>query len=212
MSALIKQGAADVTRALSLGAKVEPRAVAEFDPRDAEIGKLRAEIAALTDKLAAADKAKVKAREQGHEAGLAEADDRADERLAEVRDALADAAHRFEGQLAVLDGLAPQLARAALEKLFAPAEHWAAMVEAMIARQLQTLRRSSEVTLRVSPEDFDADRAAALGAGQCRVEIDSDLHSGAARIVCRLDRIDLDVREQWAGLAALLDTMAEDDA
>lgn len=210
MSALIKQGAGNVSRALPLGASASAPVAAEPapDPGDAEISRLKAEIAWLNEKLAGTGKAENAARAEGRLAGLAEAEDRSDERLAEVRQALVDAAQHFQGQLALLDGLAPQLARAALDKLFARSGDWAAMVEAMIARQLQTLRRSAEVMLYVSGEDFDAAQAAALGGGQCRVEIDPDLHSGAARIVSRLDRIDLDVREQWRDLTALLDTMA----
>ena len=52
---------------------------------------------------------------------------------------------------------------------------------------------------------------AALGAGQVPVEADPDLESGQARIECRLEQIDLDVRAQWASLSALLDVMAKDD-
>lgn len=209
MSALIKQGAAKVTRSLSLGIASQPSPIAASDPRDTEIAELNLQIARLTEKLAGAERAASEMREQGRAAGLAEADDRAEERLAELRDALAEAAKRFDVQLALLDDLAPQLARAALEKLFAPAENWAGMAQAMIARQLQLLGGAAKISLRVSAEDFGTDQIEAIGGTQCRIEIDPALRSGSARITCRLDQIDLDVRQQWTELTALLDAMAE---
>lgn len=213
MSALIKRGAATVTRALSAGPRPEPArgAAPPPDPRDAELARLRDEIARLDDALAKAGEAEALAREQGHRAGLAEAADDAEERLALLRDAMADARACFEERLTLLDGLAPQLVRMALEKLFAPSANWAALTEAMIARQLLALRRSAIVAVRVSAQDFGPDGIAALAGGQLPVEADPDLESGQARIECRLEQIDLDIRAQWASLAALLEAMARDD-
>lgn len=213
MSALIKQGAATVTRAFSGEAQPKPAAsaAARPDPRDSELARLRDEIGRLEGELAEAGKAAIQAREQGHRAGLAAAADDAEERRALLRETLTDAYASFEDRLAILDGLAPALVRTALGKLFAPSENWAAMAEAMVARQLRDLRRSAVVVVRVSPLDFGPDSIAPLGAGQVPVEADPDLESGQARIECRLEQIDLDVRAQWASLSALLDVMAKDD-
>jgi flagellar biosynthesis/type III secretory pathway protein FliH len=103
------------------------------------------------------------------------------------------------------------LARAALEKLFTDPAQWAAMVEAMLARQLAALRRSSIVAIHVSPHDFVEVEvlASALGSEASRFVRDPELASGACRIACRLGQVDLDVREQWSALAAVLDAMGD---
>lgn len=214
MSVLIKSGTAEVRNVLPLGGTTLPPRARQHapDPRDAEIAQLRTEIDRLAGLLAEVPRSERLAREHGRKAGLAEAADREEARLDALRDGLADAAERFQVQLTLLDGLAPQLARAALEKLFAPAESWSAMAEAMISRQLKELRRSAVVALSVSPADFDEARAVALGGGQLRVELDQDLPAGTARIECKLGQIDLDLREQWQSLAALLQAMSAEPA
>lgn len=215
MSALIKSGDAPAIRAFARDAARDPEPLAAADPREAEVAALRGEIARLTKALTEARvQAKAdadKAREEGRKVGLAEAEEREEDRIDALRRGIDDATEAFDQRLELLDGLAPQLARAALDKLFAPADRFAEMVEAMLARQLGQLRRSSVVAIAVSPKDFadPSALAAALGTGEVAVALDSDLASGACRIDCRLGQIDLDVRAQWAELSALLEQMAE---
>jgi flagellar assembly protein FliH len=223
VSALIKSGAADIVRAFPRR-EVAPQPIAkvavEVDPRDAECAALRNEVAslerALAELRAASAEAVDKAREEGLAAGAAEAVRREDARVDDLRDGIAAAGQAFEARLGLLENLAPQLARTALDKLFAAPERWSAMVEAALLRQLRALDRSAVLGVRVSPADFP-DRAAldaleaALG-GRTRIETDADLAAGACGIDCRLGRIDLSVPGQWDALATLLDEMAGEGA
>ncbi len=220
MSALIRFGDGDAVRSLTLGTK----AVADgpsADPRERETARLAAEVMRLTEALEESEEraraAASDAREEGRLVGLAEAEDCEAERLALLREALEEASDAFAIRLATLEGLAPQLARAALDKLFGSVEAWAPMIEAALGYQLALLRRASVVALHVSPHDF-GDAAAieklggALDSANLAVALDPDLPAGAARLMCKLGRIDVDVREQWATLAALLDAMASGEA
>ncbi|MES2442140.1 MAG: hypothetical protein V4574_04865 [Pseudomonadota bacterium] len=214
MSALIKSGTGQAVRSFGLA---PPAPVAapktKADPRDAKIARLESEVAALREAIvkAEADTATAveQALEQGLGAGRAEAEDREADRLDALRTGLGDAGRHFEARLAALEGLAPRLARAALEKMFGAVEDWSPMVEAMLARQLATLRRSRIVAVQVSPADFaDAGAVETLASGELRARVDPDLRAGAARIECKLGQIDLDARGQWADLSKLLDEMA----
>lgn len=215
MSALIKSGNGEAVRSFGVAPPVAPAPApkAKADPRDARIARLEAEIVGLQDALAKAESdaatAVAEAREAGEAAGRARAEDREADRLDALREGLSAAGKSFEARLAALEGLAPRLARASLEKLFGSVEDWSPMVEAMLARQLATLRRSRIVAVQVSPADFaDPHAVAALSGSDLRAAIDPDLRAGAARIECKLGQIDLDARAQWDRLAELLDEMA----
>ncbi len=211
MSALIKSGAGEAVRSFGLVPSAPPPK--RVDPRDAKVARLETEIAGLREALAKADAdaetAIAKAHSDGEAAGRAKAEGREADRLDALRAGLDAAGERFEAKLAALELLAPQLARASLEKLFGAVEDWAPMVEAMLARQLAALRRSAVVAVRVSPADFaDAQTVAALSGSELRAAIDSDLRAGAARIECKLGQIDLDARAGWDSLSKLLDEMS----
>lgn len=219
MTMLIKSDAGIAVRSFIGGARlpVEPSEAPVADPRDVERARLLAEVERLQrqrgEDEAAAKRAVEVAREEGRQEGLAQAERREADGIAAVRKGLEQARTDFAARLESLDRLAPELARAALAKMFAEGEGWAAPAEAMIARQLAALRRSSVIAIHVSPEDFpDAAALAALSAGLgteglC-VETDRALRAGASRIECRLGQVDLDVRTQWQALSALLAEMA----
>lgn len=215
MSALIKSGAGQPVR--SFGAApvaAAPVAKPKADPRNVKIAQLEAEVAALREALAKADidaeAAIGEAHDQGTAAGLAQAESREAERLDALRDGLKAAGERFDEQLSSLEKLAPQLARVSIEKLFGAVADWSPMVEAMLARQLATLRRSSVIAFHVSPADFaDASAVAALSGGDLTAAIDPELRAGAARIECKLGQVDLDARAGWDKIATLLEEMAE---
>jgi flagellar biosynthesis/type III secretory pathway protein FliH len=211
MSALIKSGDGKAVRSFGIAPPAVPEA--RLDPRDARIARLEAEVARLRETLAkaeaAAEAAIGEAREAGEVAGLTRAEGREADRLDALRAGLGAAGASFEARLDALETLAPQLARAALAKLFGAVEHWSPMVEAMLARQLAALRRSAVVAVHVSAEDFaDPDAVAALSGSDLHAVLDSELRAGAARIECRLGQIDLDARAGWASLSELLDGMA----
>ncbi len=217
MSPLIKSDAATAVRAFA-GMRVPAPAAgeAEPDPRDVERSRLLAEIERLRRELAeteaAAARAADEARAAGRSEGLADAEKREAEGLDALRASLEAAGADFATRLDLLDRLAPELARLALSRLFAGVEGWSAAAEAMIARQLAELRRSTVVAIRVSRLDFPdraaLDRlAATLAAETLRIESDGDLRAGAARIECRLGQIELDARDQLQAVAALLAEM-----
>lgn len=209
MSALLKSDAAAGVRAFGAAPPVRTEAApAPADPHEAERTAMAAEISRLRKSLAdAVTKGEDDAAEalaQGHAAGLAEAEDREADRLAAIGAGVEAAGQALADRLDLLDHLAPQLARAALAKLFGATQSWAPMVEATLVHQLAELRHAAVVAVRVSPLDF-AD-ATALDFGS-DVTLDPQLAAGACRIELKLGQVDLDVRGQWAKLAALLDAM-----
>lgn len=220
MSQLLKSGSGREVRRFTGAPAREPAHTAPappaVDPRDAELARLAAQIERLTaarkEDAATWEAAVAAAREEGRCKGLAEAETREADRLAALGKALNESVAAFNARLETLEALAPALARAALAKLFDNAEGWAAPVEAMLARQLATLRRATLVAVRVSPQDFPdaaalAALSGALGTEGVTLVGDRALRAGASRIECKLGQIDLDVRAQWQAVAALLDEM-----
>jgi flagellar assembly protein FliH len=216
---LIKSDAGVAVRSFVGGVRppAEAREMPVPDPRDIEQARLIAELERLqrqrAEDEAAAKRAVAVAREEGRQEGLAQAERREADGIAALRQGLERARADLGERLGALDRLAPELARAALARMFADGEDRSGLVEAMIARQLAALRRSSVIAIHLSPEDFpDADALAALadglGAEGVRVEIDRALRAGASRIECRLGQIDLDMDTQWQALSALLAEMA----
>jgi flagellar assembly protein FliH len=218
MSALLEPGARTAVRSLAGMAAPLPRggatATPTADPVETERARLLREIErlgkALDDAGAEAQAAILDARAEGRSEGLADAEAREEDRVAALRDGIGEAAGAFATRLDLLDALAPQLVRTALGKLFDAPERWCEIAEAMLVRQLGTLRRSAVVAVQVSAMDFpDPAAIRALDGGAVRVETDSGLRAGACRIECKLGAIDLDVREQWQVLAGLLDEMGQ---
>ncbi|WP_294049417.1 FliH/SctL family protein [Sphingomonas sp.] len=216
---LIKSDAGIAVRSFVGGARppAEAREMPAPDPRDIKQARLVAELERLqrqrAEDEAAAKRAVAVAREEGRQEGLAQAERREADGIAALRQGLERARADLGERLGALDRLAPELARAALARMFADSEDRSALVEAMIARQLAALRRSSVLAIHLSPEDFpDIDALAALSAGLgaegVRIETDRALRAGASRIECRLGQIDLDMDTQWQALSALLAEMA----
>ncbi len=212
MSGLIKSGNAATVRSFAAVATAKPLPPARTDPRDTKIARLEASISELRETLAKAQDdtatAVAEAREAGEAAGLAAAESREADRLDALRAGLSAASKRFDNELAAVEALAPQIARAALDKMFGAVEDWSPMVEAMLTRQLATLRRSRIVAVHVSPADFtNGEAVAALSGTDLCAAIDPELRAGAARFACKLGQIDLDARGQWNTLSKLLEEM-----
>jgi flagellar biosynthesis/type III secretory pathway protein FliH len=203
MSALLKATA---------GIAALPVAPPVADPRDEVIADLHREIASLRQ---AAEQAAV-----AGEARVAEAIEQADRqaraamrrddtaRIALLERALTGARTAFDERLAQLERLAPALARAVLDRLFATSDR-AEWVEAMIARRLGDFRREAIVAVAVSAEDFDDALPTCAGV---TVRHDRDLTSGQCRIEAKVETLALDLQGDWAALAATLDALAEDGA
>lgn len=214
MSGLIKSGAGLSVRnfAIATAAVADDRKPSP-DPRDARIRQLDAEIAELRDSLANAARTSKKAADTAYEngvaAGLVKAENSEIGRIKAIETGFDDAVHRFDAALATLEWLAPKLARSALGKMFGAVEDWGPMVDAILSRQLATLRRASVVSIWVSAEDFaDPGTVTAIAAGKLCAAIDPDLPAGSARIQCTLGQIDLNAPAQWEAIAQLLDEMA----
>ncbi|MCX8475461.1 MAG: hypothetical protein MT490_06650 [Sphingomonas sp.] len=218
MSALLKPGMGGTVRPL---ASVAARVAVDVgpDPRDLECAELRAQLAALRDRLAEAEAAKVDAvhaaGEEAYRRGLADAEAGEAERLSALRDGIDAAVTDWRTRLESLDGLAAMLVGTALARLFEPFADLHELVTRMLARQLREIRRTSLVAIHVSRSDFaDDDALAALGRRlvsaetPVMIEVDPELVAGTCRVTCRLEQIDLDVRAQWSALAQLLDEIA----
>lgn len=211
MSALLKS-----TRGIAMlpvAHDVVPEPV--VDPREAVIAALRQEVAELqvaaTRSAAAQDgriaDAVAQAERKAREA--VQRDDTA--RTMALEKALLVARAALDERMALLDRLAPALARTVLDRLFAAADDRAARVEAMIARRLQAFRRDAVIAVAVSATDIDEPMLAGLAARLNGVAVRHDpmLTSGRCRIEARSEALPLDLDTEWGTLAATLDAMAE---
>lgn len=211
MSALLKSAQGIAVLPLAEMAMPEPQP----DPRDTLVAALRTEVARLeADARQAAVAQEARIAEVAEQAARAARDAiRRDDtaRTALLEKALGAGRAALDERLASLDRLAPALARMALERLFAPSDERAALVEAMIARRLVEFRREAVVAVAVSAADVDAAALAGLGArwNGAIVRHDPQLASGQCRIEARCEMLPLDLDTEWAVLAATLDAMAE---
>lgn len=172
---------------------------------------------ALADAQQAAAQAEARAREEGRREGRAAAATEDAERTRLVGKALDDALEAWRESLSRLDALAPRIARAAVDKLFADSEMIGGLVERAAARRIELLRHESGRALRLSPEDFpDATALEALrgkiGFETIEIRLDPALSRGTCILDFKLGHADLSPEAQWRGLAAILDKMAEEDA
>lgn len=217
MRAVIKSGSADaaepfraIKRPLGTVAREAP------DPRDIELTALRSALERAERALAETQEAQIHALETAHEEGRkkgrAEAQDREADRLKRLDQGLTEACTAWGERVDRIDVLAPQLARAAIARLFDGVDDRAELVTAMIARRLADLRRDSVLALRVSALDFHdkpalAALAATLSNSQVEITTDPTLDAGRARFELKLGALDLDLAEQWHKVAALLEAM-----
>jgi len=211
MSALLKSARGIVPLPLAKPVVPEPA----VDPRDERIALLRQEVA----QLQAAARQATAAQDARIADAVAQAESRARDairrddaaRTAALEKALVAARAALDERLALLDRLAPALARGVLERLFAATEDGATLVEAMIARRLDAFRRGAVVAVAISAADVDETALAGLGARLNGVAVrhDAQLAGGQCRIEARSETLSLDLSTEWAALAATLDAMAE---
>lgn len=211
MSALLKAAHVVATLPVARPEVVEPVP----DPRDAIIDALRQEVAQLhaaaRQGAATQDEriADAVARAERRARDAAQRDDSA--RTALLEKALNAARAALDERLALLDRLAPALARVVLDRMFAAAEERATLVEAMLVRRLAEFHREAVVAVVVSAADIEAaaltDLAARLGGVTLRH--DPLLTGGQCRIEARYEALPLDLGTEWAVLAGTLDAMVE---
>jgi len=218
VSALLKSAGDEMVRPFAPAIE-EPSVEVAADPRDLEYARLRGQIDDLQGRLVEAEAAKVEAvyaaRAEGRRKGLDEAEAREEERLSVLRRGIDAAVEAWKARLDALDGLAAALANTALARIFEPHEDLSERVVRMLVRQVGELRRSSIVAIHVSRSDFaNQDALEALGEQLARgdariaIRVDPELETGACRVECKLEQVDLDVQAQWSKLALVLDEMA----
>jgi len=192
-SVLAAGGAADGEQALR-AELAEARA--GVDARDREIGRLRDEAVAAVAAAAA----------EGRAAGLEEAETRAEERLAALREGLDGALERLRHDLAALERLAAALAVEAVDKVLGPGAPQADAVARSLDLQLRQLSREAVVCASVAAADFpDADALAALSAATgVRIEALPELEAGACRLRLRLGAMEIGPAQQWRRLRETL--------
>ena len=225
MTALIKAGSGERVRSFGERARIALNVAVPTPPAPSpealQIAALRDEIAHLRRAAAAdrtaAERAAAKAREDGKREAqeLARRDD--EKRLEVLSAGIAGARYVLDERIADLDGLAAQVARATIAKLFSGCDDHSQFVVGMIARQMQHLRRETVLTIRVSRQDFlDEVSLAALGAGAgtggIAVVQDDELQSGQCRIDLQLGHLDLCSRSQWEEMAQLLHELSGAEA
>ena len=153
-------------------------------------------------------------KRKGREEGLAEAKDRADERLALLRQALQNATATLAERLAGLERLAPLLALECLDKILGDSAQRRALVAMIIQAQLKLIDRAMLLRIEVSRSDFpQTDLLARLqsdGLAAVEVKADPALPSGSCVLTLRLGRMEVGLNQQWGVLRDLLRDMAAD--
>ncbi|WP_443751373.1 FliH/SctL family protein [Asticcacaulis solisilvae] len=192
---------------------------------DPELLKLRAEHEALKKQLEAqearfaevraeADEAFRKGEAKGRDAGLREAEDQGEKRLARLEAGIAQAQAVFAEALGGLESLAPVLAHEALANILGGADERPHLVAAIVRHQVQALEARAVLHIEVSAADFPDDEALAalertLGSLGPAVHASVARKSGECRIKLKLGTLDVGLDRQWAELGALLRDMTE---
>jgi type III secretion protein L len=218
MSAIIKSAAANaVVREIPMPqpALVEETRAEERCER--RIAELEARIATLTreatDLRADAKAAFVRGEEEGRRAGQRQAEDREQERLAALAQAIANARKELSEALGATERLAALLAKSCLDKLFAEDGENGARVCALLRVQMGRIERQQLIAVEVSPDDFSDEALgqlrAVLANDAVTIRRNPDLPTGSCRLQPRLGEIDIGLGTQWRAIAGLLERLAE---
>lgn len=218
MTALL--GAHDMSSVQAFSGATPPAKAAPH-PLEAQCAALKAEVedfrAAAMHEQREHALALEAALEKGRREGLAQAQSREVERVTALERALEHALQLFDQRLTATDRFAAELASVALDRLIQNSGAATQFAAAFITKQVHALRASAIVRIHVSSTDF-CDQTALnalelqLREAGARVEIvaDTRLHSGMARLDCKLGAAELDLVHQWRSLAILLRDLAGD--
>lgn len=218
MSAIIKS--ADVTigtivRALPQQSveRSPPTAVDDRCERlERRILDLEARIATLTTQAAdlrtEAEAALERGRTEGHKRGLQSAEDREEERVRTLANAILASRKDMAEALDATERLAALLAKACLDKLFSETDKNADHVCALLRAQMQEFEREQLVAVAVSAEDFSEEglnRLRELVANDAvAIRRDPRLPSGSCKLQPRLGEMDIGLDTQWTAIGDLL--------
>lgn len=213
MSALIKFG--DDNASVAAFATPRQRLAQNDDP----LALLAAERAQLLARIERMESDHARALEVEHTAGVAEgrALARRDEskRLELIEGAAAAASARFASRLEALDALAAAIAKAVVEQILGEALPLDAAIDAIVARQVETIGAGSVLGLIVSGDDFDAEALSALAARWPRLDVaaSAGLPEGGIELTLVLGTVDASLTTQIEAAGRLLDRLAgEQDA
>ncbi|MEJ0027188.1 MAG: hypothetical protein WDN01_14260 [Rhizomicrobium sp.] len=219
MSGIIKSGSADEStsvRAIVTFPIAPPAAVVDVERerlkrRLAELeGELRQRDGAIAELRRNVDGAERRGRIIGREEGLADAQDRQNERLEILAGAVSAARRELSDRLQAIESLAVSLAHDGLEIVFANAGERGELVADAIRAQVAKLDKDLVLTIEVSAEDFASAGLLAerLGVPAAMVTL-AQAASGHCLIGLRLGRMDVGIDRQWGRLRELLVDMTQ---
>jgi flagellar biosynthesis/type III secretory pathway protein FliH len=154
---------------------------------------------------------------KGHAAGLADAEDKQNDRLGRLEASARKAQEGVAAGLVSLERLAALLARECVDKVLGNAQDRADLIGYIIAVQLAKIDKSMLLAVEVSREDFADDEALAALAQRLApltvvIEANGEMASGACAMRLRLGRLSVGIDQQWGALKELLTQMAEPEA
>ncbi len=171
--------------------------VSQPDPLQSEVARLREAIVAAEAKQA---QLVSQARELGRSDAIA-AFKRDEAKAMDMLEAgLTSALATFKHQIAELERLSLGICNSALSKVLADPKRYPDLVEGAIHRQLDIIKASAIVAIRVSPSDYPdaqslAKLAARLSLTEGSAQHDKSLTAGNAGIVMRLGHVDVSIPE-----------------
>lgn len=184
---------------------------------DPELTRLEAEVARLSEALAAAKADALvncaAAREDGRLEAEAEFRQRDEARLEILRTGVSQAIESAARSFADLERLALELANVALSGAFGDCAEYRAQTARAVERQIEVLGAHTVLRVEVSQSDFNdaaalATLAAGLKAGGLDITALSTIAPGCARIALTLGEVELDLPRYWSEVTALLAHLA----
>jgi flagellar biosynthesis/type III secretory pathway protein FliH len=150
----------------------------------------------------------------GREAAAREAAAIDGERLTLIRKTAAEAVAELRQALGRLESLAPAVALAALDRLFADPGARSGFVLQQVRMQIQALAGRAVLAVEVAQRDVETEDAAAQlkalveGVG-AELRVLDTLPPGTCRLRTQLGGVDIGFDQQWGALRRLLEELAE---
>lgn len=196
-------------------------------PANSELMEMRRQVDALKRQLDDKETELQKARSEniasfkkgetaGHQAGLQEANDRAEEKLRLLEAGILSAVEKFEDELGELERLAALMARECLEQILGNAEKRSDFLCQIIRHQIGKVSSSSRFSIEVSSTDFRSVSSSFSADNlplppNADLRISDDLHAGECRIKFALGTMSVGVGQQWSRIRSVLTELVEQE-